>query len=109
MRLESLIVLLFGLFAMAGCGGANAGSCKASGGTASYCIEYVGTSFTAATVKSQCTTAKGTYSTGACAAGAPKECVFQKGTATEIRWVFSTADAGTSTQTLCKSAGGSYE
>jgi hypothetical protein len=109
MNMKAKIVVVFGLLAAAfqGCA-AGAGSCTISSTNSQYCIEYLGSSYTADSVKAAC--ASGTYSASACATGSGKQCVFQKGTTTEYRWVFSTADGGAlSPESLCTSAGGTYE
>jgi len=111
MNMKAKIVVVFGLLAAAlqGCA-AGAGSCTSGSGAFHYCIEYTGTSYTVDSVKTTCTAATGTYSSSACATGSGKACVFQKGTSTEYKWVFSTGDAGSITpESFCTSAGGTYE
>lgn len=93
-----------------GCGAGPAGSCQVASGNAKYCIEYHGT-YSLDAAKTACTASKGAFAATACAAGAAKGCVVGKGTATEQRWVFPAADAGTgfSPSDFCKSAKGIYE
>ena len=61
--------LLFAALFMAlaeGCT-SSAGSCAASSGTLSYCVEITGGNANADNTRSLCTGASGTYSSGACA------------------------------------------
>jgi hypothetical protein len=91
------------------CVGVGGGSCSASSADLSYCVQYSGSSYSADSVKTACSQGGNTYSSGACAPGTGKSCVFMKGTSTEYRYVFYSASSSLSPETLCATAGGTYE
>lgn len=97
---------------LAACGGAaGAGSCSVNtAGVPNYCINYSGSAYTSSQVQQACSAAKGTYSSGGCATGGGGICTFQKGTSTEYKWTFGTADAGAgiNLEMFCTQAGGSF-
>ena len=108
--------LLAAAVVLLGCSSPPPGSCDVAT-TASigytYCIDYLGSGYSADTVKAACAANESTYSPDRCAAGTDGVCTFNAGTDQQFTHQYSLSADGTDggivdLQSICEDAGGTF-
>jgi hypothetical protein len=87
-------------------GGGGGGSCLVS--SLGYCIDYIGSNWSAVAVQSDCNLMHGVYSSSDCAPGNSGTCDIGGGTAVEIKWVFISGISSSDAQLACGHGDGVY-
>jgi hypothetical protein len=110
--LSSLAVMSSACSSSSAASGGGGGSCTVSGSMSQigFCADYLGSSYTSASVMTACGAEKATYSASACTPPSPSKgsCVVGTG-ATEIKYYFTSAGTGTNTaKAECIALSGTY-